>query len=604
MIRILAATFVLCGLSSPLAAQKTATWGAVGRTVHYEYRLMNPTSEVVRGIDVYLPLPHESPRQEIHYRHLSERGRERVFTDVHGQRIVHYSFERLKPGEWVDVGFLAGATLRNLRWIEPQEPIAPGGPVLTAEERARYLGSLPNYSMESVIIRQTAEELTKGAGSEYEKLVRIHDHVIRSIRYVRDNDWDPAAVVLERGTGSCSEYNYVLSGLCRVAGLPTRYVGGSTNGFRPLPTTDTVYHRWTEVFLRGVGWFPVDCSRDANPIRGRRSHFGRVHTDMLVWCRQAGGGESYLRWDYRAEYRLQGRDPGLKDTHRTRWLPFQPEDAVVAAGRWLSSGQGPRPVGDLLEAALLRWPEASEGRQVEMVEALAEAGRSICLRRAATLPEAGDLRAERVRSLVSSEALADEILERSRQIDRLCSWFRSNESRLVPTGGGRFRLERPAPEAPAAAHGASDSEEVWKGLVRKAVQQLERHLSHAEGKSVTVMPVVSHTGACLEASPAGVHDELERLVAAELGLHPIDEHRFNDFLEAKGPGRGEFWAFALAEEGRPGARLPESIRPEYILVPICITEKTPDGCRHQLDVKGLELSGPRTFSVRTRGSPR
>lgn len=604
MIRSLAATVLLCGLCSPLAAQKTATWGAVGRTVHYEYRLMNPTSEVVRGIDVYLPLPHESPRQEILYRQLSERGRKRIFTDVHGQRLVHYSFERLDPGAWVDVGFVVGATLRNLRWIEPEKPVAPGGPVLTAEERARYLESLPNYSMESAIIRETAEELTRGATNEYEKLVRIHDHVIRGIRYVRDNDWDPAAVVLERGTGSCSEYNYVLSGLCRVAGLPTRYVGGSSNGFRPLPTTDTVYHRWTEVFLTGVGWFPVDCSRDANPIRGSRSHFGRVHTDMLVWCRQAGGGESHLRWDYRAEYRLQDPDPGLKDTHRTRWLPFQPEDAVVAAGRWLSTGEGPEPEGDLLESALLGWPEASTGRQVEMVAALARAGRSICLRRAATLPETDDLRAARVRSLTSSEETAEEILEKSRRIDRLCSWFRSNESRLVPTGSGKLRLEKPAPGQPAAADDPAGSDDVWKGLVGKAVQQLGRHLSRAEGKPVAVMPVVSHAGACLEASPAGVHDELERLVSAELGLRPIDEHRFNDFLEKKGPGRGEFWAFALAEEGRPGVRPPESIRPEYILVPICISEKTPDGCRHQLDVKGLELKGPRTFSVRARESTR
>ena len=80
---------LLLGLSVLLHAQEISTWGSKTRTVHYGFRVMNPTSKPAGKIDVYLPLPLESPRQEIHYLHFTEQGRRRVFTDVHGQRLVH-----------------------------------------------------------------------------------------------------------------------------------------------------------------------------------------------------------------------------------------------------------------------------------------------------------------------------------------------------------------------------------------------------------------------------------------------------------------------------------------------------------------------------------
>ncbi len=608
MYRISVALLLFFLLPEYLQAQKTATWGPVFRTVRYEYRLMNPTGAVATDIDVYLPLPHESPRQEIHYLRLSERGKQRRFTDVHGQELVQYTFDRLEAGAWVDVGFVAGATVRNLRWISPDKPTTPGGPVLTHEERQRYLKSVPNYSMNAPIMQKKAAELTQGAGSDFEKLRRIHDYVIRSIRYVRDNRWDPAAVVLTRGTGSCSEYNYVLSGLCRNAGLPTRYVGGSTNGFRPLPTTDTVYHRWTEVFLTGLGWFPVDCSRDANPLRGPRSHFGRVHTDVVVWCRQAGGGEDYLGWDYRAEHRVTGKDPGLKDAHRTRWFSFQPEERVDAARTWLLNGTGSTPEPDLLECALIAWPEASRERQEHLIAALAAAGRNESLRRAATLPEAGELRKRWIRKLCASPKLAAAVLTNSRPIDRLRSWFKSNEVRLLPAGEATFCLEkRELPPKQTDARSCSSPAAAWAAMAPTVVDRLAASMDGVNGKAVAVMPVVDQTSRGLGGQETLIHVTLKALLAAELDIRLIDEDRFNDFLERNGPGKGEFWAFALAEPGRPGTTIPTRIKPDYILVPLCITERTkasPRAYLCTLEVKGLELKNYRYFRAKAQRTTR
>ena len=444
--------------SAPLAENpapadpKVATWGAVQRTIKYDYRAMNPTSQAAGKIDIYVPLPLECPRQEIRYLNLSENGKQRVFTDVHGQKIAHYSFETLEAGHWVEMGYVVGITLKNMRWNANAGSAYPDAPVLTPQQRRRYLMPETNYSMEADLMRKAAAELTGDAATEFDKLVSIHDHIISKIRYVRDNTWDPAAVVLARGTGSCSEYNYVLSGLCRLAGLPTRCVGGSTNGFRALPTTDTVFHRWTEVFLSGYGWFPADCSRDANPIRGKRSHFGRVYVDAMVWCRQAGGDDDTLGWEYRAKIRVNGNNPGVRESHRTRWFVFHPQDQVEEAFDWFAGdGQGtPKP--DLLECALLHWDNAAPENRLKIIRALAAAGRNEAIRRAAGLPEADNLRQNCIRELCDSPELAETVLEESRDLYRFRSWFRDNESNLLPTPDGRFKLTKAGIDIVTAAN--------------------------------------------------------------------------------------------------------------------------------------------------------
>lgn len=585
-----------------IAAGRETSWAPVQRTIKYEHRVMNPTSKAAGRIDVFVPLPLESPRQEIHYLHLSEQGRQRIFTDVHGQRLAHYSFDGLEAGQWVDLGFVVGITLQNMRWNAAGQPADPNAPVLTPEQREQYTRAETNYSMDSELMRRMAAELTRGAATDLDKLTRIHDYIITKIRYVRDSKWDPAALVLARGTGSCSEYNYVLSGLCRLTGIPTRCVGGTSSGFRDLPTTDAVFHRWTEVYLSGYGWFPADCSRDANPIRGKRSHFGRVYTDAMVWCTQAGGEEDSLGWEYRAKLRIQGDDPGLKEDHRTRWFEFQPEDRVEAAYAWFLDGAGTQPAPDLLECALLRWETASPQSRLKMIRALAASGRNECLRRAATLSEDGGLRETCVRELCDSTELADTALEKSRHLYRFRSWFRDNEASLAPTADSRFTLTgkaEPAQTPVTTAH----SSQIWADLATEVGDRLAGSLGRTEGKAVVVMPLEDQTLAGLGDRSVSLHATLKDLVSRKMAVQLIDEVRFDQLMQEKGPGSREYWALANGD----GGDMPGAMTPDIILVPLCITERSGKGeetVLYHLEFKALELSSRRYTQVIARRTRR
>ena len=566
-----------------LLPPKNTTWGAKSRTIRYEYRLMNPTSKPATGIVVNVPLPLVSPRQKIEYLHLPKSRPYQLVTDRHGQHLVRYTLDRLESGEWVDLGYVVGMTLKNIHWDASKLSLPETAPVLTPKARELYLKSETNYSMDNDVMRNAAASLVEGATNDYEKLVRIHDFVTNSIRYVRDGHWDPAHVVLTRGTGSCSEYNYVLSGLCRLAGLPTRCVGGSSNGHRDLPTTDTVYHRWTEVFLEGYGWFPADCSRDANPIRGDRSHFGRVYIDALVWCRQAGGEDDSLGWDYRAKAHVQGDDPGIRENHRTRWFEFQEEEDVEAAYRWFLDGSGSLPEADLLECALLRWESAKVENRREMIQALAGAGRNECLWRAAIVPD--PLRTTCIRQLCQSPELAETVLEESRDLYGYRNWFRSHETRLVPVGDGRFELSQRAASAKTPTTTASSSQ-IWMDLVPEVVSRAQESAGINDGKTVVVMPVTDQTVAGLGKERESILAALKHRFSEQLGIKVVDEVRFNKWMEQRGPGIGQYWI--LANGGCD--EMPSDLAADIVLAPVCITSKGKDSVLYHLELKALELS--------------
>lgn len=576
---------------------KAQTWAPVDRTVRYDYRVMNPTSKASGKIDVNVPLPFDSRRQDIHYLHLPQTGLQQVYTDVHGQTIAQYSFDGLEPGECLNLGFVVGVTIRNIKCDTTKPSEAPDAIELTPQQRERYLTSEANYSMESDYMRGLAAELTRDATSDYEKLAKIHDYIITKIRYVRDDIWEPAEVVLTRGTGSCSEYNYVLSGLCRLAGLPTRCVGGTSNSFNELPMTDTVYHRWTEVFLDGYGWFPADCSRDANPIRGKRGHFGRVYTDALMWCRQAGGNDDTLGWDYRAAFRIQGENPGLKDSHRTRWFEFCPEQQVEEAYAWFLGQAQTLPEADPMECALVHWNKASVENREKMIRALASAGRNECLRWIIELPKE-EMRSDCARDILEDQELADTLLEKSQNPWKLRSWFNDNESKLVAAQDGRFKLTSKGKGKKIPVTTAS-SGTIWKDLAAEIVDQMADS-GTVDNKKIVVMPVVDQTIAGLGEQETAIHVNLKKLIEDNLKIKLIDEGDFDRAMEEKGPGSREYWILSNGEK----TAMPSLLVPDIVFVPLCITENLggeEETVRYHLEMKSLQLSNKKytKFVART-----
>jgi hypothetical protein len=126
---------------------------------------------------------------------------------------------------------------------------------------------------------------------------KIFDYVRLNMEYKLEGGWNVAPYVLERGTGSCSEYTFSFIALCRAAGLPARYVGAVVVRGDDA-SLDEVFHRWPEVYLPNYGWIPIDPQGgDKELPRNRILNIGHLSNRFLITT-QGGGDSEYLGWYY------------------------------------------------------------------------------------------------------------------------------------------------------------------------------------------------------------------------------------------------------------------------------------------------------------------
>ncbi len=145
---------------------------------------------------------------------------------------------------------------------------------ITAETLKPYLQ--PNREIEAAhpLIRQTAEEVTRGSIGERDKAVRIFYYVRDAIRYnMYPKDTSAggycASAVLQRGEGWCLQKSVLAASLYRASGIPAgltyaevvnhrlgqkAYDAIGTNHFSP--------HTFVEIYLND-SWIPVTPVFDA-----------------------------------------------------------------------------------------------------------------------------------------------------------------------------------------------------------------------------------------------------------------------------------------------------------------------------------------------------
>ena len=126
---------------------------------------------------------------------------------------------------------------------------------------------LPSHLEEPVW--QLAAEIAAGGATPYEKAFALQNYLSRSYRYAQDVADQPASLdfvtnfLFNTREGYCTYFASAMTVLCRMAGLPARYVEGYLA--EPGPTGEALVtglnaHAWTEVYFRGFGWLTFDAT--------------------------------------------------------------------------------------------------------------------------------------------------------------------------------------------------------------------------------------------------------------------------------------------------------------------------------------------------------
>lgn len=126
---------------------------------------------------------------------------------------------------------------------------------------------LPAHLQEMVY--ELAAEITAHADTPYEKAMAIQRYLQRSYRYTLDVAPQPENIdfvtnfLFNSQEGYCTYFASAMTVLCRMNGLPARYVEGylaepDANGVAYV--TGRNGHAWTEVYFSGFGWLTFDAT--------------------------------------------------------------------------------------------------------------------------------------------------------------------------------------------------------------------------------------------------------------------------------------------------------------------------------------------------------
>jgi len=126
---------------------------------------------------------------------------------------------------------------------------------------------LPDHLQQQVY--DLAAQITKDATTPYEKAFALQNYLSRNYRYTLDVQQQDSSVDFVTGflfttkEGYCTYFASAMTVLCRMVGLPARYV----EGYQAIPdetglayVTGLQAHAWTEVYFYGFGWLTFDAT--------------------------------------------------------------------------------------------------------------------------------------------------------------------------------------------------------------------------------------------------------------------------------------------------------------------------------------------------------
>lgn len=131
---------------------------------------------------------------------------------------------------------------------------------------SQYL-TLPSHIQQEVY--DIAAKAVDENATPYEKALQLQSYLQKNYPFSLDVETPPENVdftayfLLGEKKGYCTYFATAMTVLCRINGIPARYVTGylaqpGDDGIAHVTGMDA--HAWTEIYLKGFGWLPVDAT--------------------------------------------------------------------------------------------------------------------------------------------------------------------------------------------------------------------------------------------------------------------------------------------------------------------------------------------------------
>ncbi len=249
----------------------------------------------LKDMNVYIAIPEDLPQQKIISTTLIPSSYTKVQDRWH-QQVAKFNYRNIASEAFLSSVMKVEADISEINYyIFPDQCGTLDD--IPKDIKTLYTANGSKYQTDSPFMQKIAKELKGDQKNPYWIARSIFDYVRNTLEYKLEGGWNTAPVVLQRGTGSCSEYTFSFVGLCRAAGIPARYVGAIVVRGDDA-SIDDVFHRWPEVYLPNYGWIPMDPQGGDKPMsRDRAMNIGHLSNRFLITT-QGGGDSEYLGWYY------------------------------------------------------------------------------------------------------------------------------------------------------------------------------------------------------------------------------------------------------------------------------------------------------------------
>jgi len=266
----------LCVLSSLFLAFSPSACTQDSRrfTFHYAFTVKNLAA--AKRVRVWIPAAQSDAYQQV--RVVSAKADlplKRKREAKYGNQVY---FAEVSTGQPAELHFEIDYDVLRRERIGLRNPAHPVPASLSSEERQKDLQ--PDLLVPtSGLPADLAAKVTQGKSQLLEKARAIYDYVFATMRYDKTGTgWGRGDVLYacDAKKGNCTDFHSLFIAMARSQGIPARFEIGF-----PLPADRQSseiagYHCWSDFYVDGKGWIPVDIS-EAWKHQEKRDYFFGSH---------------------------------------------------------------------------------------------------------------------------------------------------------------------------------------------------------------------------------------------------------------------------------------------------------------------------------------
>ncbi len=300
---------------SPTAIEETQATQSQTYSVKNTVELINDGQGEASHITLWLALVQTIEPYQVVEAFSASPSTYQTVTDEHGNLFARIEFQNVPAGETRTIVMDYRVKVYQIRY---DTGTCSGEQINFYTSPEMYIESNdPN-------ITSVANSITSPAQSDCQNARAIYDYVGDQMSYSQYTLQDMGALYALNGLeGDCTEFSDLFISLNRAVGIPANFVEGVTccteGGYNP----GEIKHDWSEVYLPGLGWSPVDATWGRFPNR-RNLYFAAITPDHIIVTRgrnlETLAGYHYYYYQYWWEYSITN----ISSTETWSILPYNP----------------------------------------------------------------------------------------------------------------------------------------------------------------------------------------------------------------------------------------------------------------------------------------